>query len=61
VTRKRKQAREISPAADDVASKDGGQAPADAGLARVLFWVLFLYTLGLAVMVIEDVFTHTFF
>ncbi len=40
---------------------DAGAAGADAGprVTRIILWLLLLYSLGLALMVLEDVLFHT--
>jgi len=41
-------------------AEDPGPAPAPDRWARIIFWALILYGLGLAAMVIEDALSHTF-
>jgi hypothetical protein len=41
--------------------KKGPETPAPYPLVpRIIFWVLFLYISGLAIMIIEDVINHSY-
>jgi hypothetical protein len=58
-----------SPRDDLLTSPSPGDGPAPPGQAsskedtlvvRILFWIILLYALGLALMVIEDLVNHTY-
>jgi len=45
-----------SPETDHPREKPGGEKR----LVRIIFWLLLIYALGLAILVLEDIMSHTY-